>query len=60
MKGFAFIEKRKNSTSFPFIKQNALNTMFSLMYSFIDFFHKHGGFGEVEGAASVAPTILHG
>lgn len=48
-KGFSFIEKRKGSTSFPFIKQNVLNTMFSLMGAFIEFFHRNGGFGEVDG-----------
>ena len=52
-KGFSFIEKRKGSTSFPFVKQNVLNTMFSIMAAFIDFFHRNGGFGEVEGAQQV-------
>ncbi len=46
-KGFKFFEQRKNCTSFPFHKQNVLNTLFGLMSSFIEFFHKHGdGFGE--------------
>jgi len=45
--GFKFFEQRKNCTSFPFHKQNVLNTLFGLMSSFIEFFHKHGdGFGE--------------
>ena len=54
-KGFSFIEKRKGSTSFPFIKQNVLNTMFSLMAAFIEFFHRNGGFGEVEG---IVPVVV--
>jgi hypothetical protein len=45
-RGFAFFEKRKTSTSFPFHKHNVLNTMFALMSGFIRFFQKNGGFGD--------------
>jgi hypothetical protein len=45
-KGFYFIESRKGCTSFPFQRQNVLNTMFALISSFVEFFEKNGGFGE--------------
>jgi dynein heavy chain len=45
-RGFAFFEKRKNSTSFPFHRHNVLNTLFALMSGFIRFFQKNGGFGD--------------
>lgn len=45
-KGFAFIEKRKGCTSFPFQRLNVLNCMFALISAFIEFFEKNGGFGD--------------
>ncbi len=57
-KGFSFIEKRKGSTSFPFIKQNVLNTMFSLIGAFIEFFGRNGGYGEIEGVSQQQPATV--
>ena len=48
--GFKFIERQKDSTSFQFIKQNVLNTMFSLIHVLIDFFKKNGGFENESGS----------
>lgn len=47
-KGFAFIEKRKGSTTFVTHRQNILNCMFAIISAYLDFFQDNGGFGDVE------------
>ena len=48
-RGFAFFEKRKNVTSFPFHRQNALNGLQALFTQLIEFFDSQpGGLHESE------------
>ena len=56
-KGFAFIEKRKGCTSFPFHQQHVINIMFAIMSAFLEFFDNTDGFIDNETAKS---PLSHG